>query len=91
MTKICLYCNHEHYYSYCNCGCRYNICSHCLIYYNNILFCGYCYECVNIKYRIPGHINVGLYNWCYLCGIGQSILHHCNIPMKNKYMNINIK
>ena len=91
--KICLYCNNDmEVYLYNNIILCYNhqafICNSCLCINNSMLkFREGCSKLCQLKLSIYGKRK---YNYkCNLCQ-KRALLHHCNIPMKNKYMNVNI-
>ena len=96
----CFYCKYETTRKWYNCFDIYNIhmCLCC-----DDMRCRLCqelyisdYTCYNNycqKYDYPINLNTGR---CKRCGIlvmdgwARLILHHCTIPIKNKYMNVNV-
>ena len=92
MTK-CLYCDSlidtDTKYIICNNHWSYLCCSCFCICHKRILFNEGCIQLCDKKLSIINKY-VNKYRFkCNLCGTIMAF-HHCSIPIKNKYMNINI-
>ena len=79
--NICLYCNDEILSKTTTC----KICSVCYRIFHNYSY----------KYLESFRCHEILYQVCIYCNKiyyfdNELIIHHCNIPIKNKYININI-
>ena len=95
--KKCLYC---HCSDYCKDSiislCLYHLARQCTTCFcmnncekNSYIGCNNsCYKLTNIRYS--NRFYAAWYSRCSLCYFLNNIYHHCTIPIKNKYMNINV-
>ena len=84
---ICFYCNNEGICCIISDDLSISLCHECVIY----KMCLGCMNPIIRPYLFCEDCRTKLIRACCLCNkCYYTCLHHCNIPIKNKYMNINI-